>query len=315
MNKPILQHNVQTPSLNVALSNLYAISTAPKLTVAPLKLSVSQLTTRRWKLNEEVDQLKREGFDSIGLYRPKIVEFGDERAAEMIHKAKMSVASLSFAGGFTGSRGFGYLEAIEDGYRAIDQAKTLSAKNLIIVSGARNLHTANHCRRMAIDGIRKLADYSASDRVQLCLLPMHRYFGPDWTFLHTLDATLDLINDVDRPSVRLAFDTYHLQDESRLVERIPEIAAMTGIVQLSDGLRSPASDRDRLMPGHGTLPLKNLIRAFQLTGYTGHFDIQVWSSKVWQSNYSQLLEQSYAELRSMSVWAGDCSLECLQESR
>lgn len=315
MNKPILQHGVQSPSLNAGQPNSYAISAANKLTVAPLKLSVSQLTTHRWKLSDEADQLKREGFDSIGLYRPKIVEFGDQRAAEMIHKAKMTVSSLSFTGGFTGSRGFGYQEAIEDGYRAIEQAKTLGARNLIVVSGARNLHTVNHCRKMVIDGVRKLADYASRDRIQLCLLPMHRYFGRDWTFLNTLDATLELIDEIDRPAVRLALDTYHLQEETNLVERIPEIAEMTGIVQLSDCSRSPISDRDRLMPGYGRLPLKSLVRAFQMAGYAGYFDIQVWSSKVWGSNYSHLLEQCYAELRAMSVWSGESTLECSEESR
>jgi sugar phosphate isomerase/epimerase len=297
------------------MQSSYGVISVPKSTVAPLKLSVNQLTTHRCKLGDEVDLLNREGFDAIGLYRPKVVEHGDQRAAEIIHKAKLSVSSLSFAGGFTGSRGFGYKEAIDDGLRAIEQARILGARSLIIVSGARGLHTVKHCRKMVVDGVRKLADSAASHRIHLSLLPMHRTFEREWTFLNSLDAALEIIGEINKPSVKLAFDAWQLRDEPRLVERIPEIASMTGIVQLSDCRLAANTDSERLMPGNGDLPIKDLIRAFQLAGYAGYFDIQVWSGRVWQSNYAQLLEQSYAELRAMSIRAGDSLLECSEDSR
>lgn len=261
---------------------------------------MSQLTTLRWSLSDEVVQLKETGFEAIGLWRPKVVDFGEERAAELIRDAGLRVSSLSFAGGFTGSCGFSYLEAITDGCQAINLAQTVGADNLIVVSGAQNGHTDRHSRRLVVDGLRALGDHAGDSRLKISLLPMHRHFRSRWTFLNSLDAALELINQVAHPQIKLAFDVYHLMAEPQLVSRISEIVNQIGVVQISDADRSPQSDQDRLVPGHGTIPLKEIVHGFQSAGYNGYFDIQVWSGRVWKSNYAHLIEQSHAEVKAMS---------------
>lgn len=301
MTKPFSQHSIQSPSLNVSGSDSFASNAAPKKLVAPLRLSLSQLTTFRWKLPKELVQLKKTGYDAIGLWRPKVAEYGEQRTAEMLQRAKLSASSLSFAGAFTGGCGFSYDEAIEDGRQAIEQAKVLGAKNVIMVGGSQNGHTVRHSRRMVVDALRQLGNNAAKHQVKLSLLPMHRIFSSGWTFINSLDQALEIINEVNHPQVGLAFDAYQLYEEPRLLDRIPEIARLTGIVQLSDADRVPSVTADRLMPGEGILPLKSLVQAFQLAGYAGYFDIQVWSSNVWKSNCSHLIEQCHAAVKAMSV--------------
>jgi sugar phosphate isomerase/epimerase len=301
VNRPISQHGVQGAALNVELSASFGINAALSNPIPPLKLSLSQLTTLRWKLGEELFQLKQTGYDAIGLWRPKLVEYGESRVAEMLQRAKLSVSSLSFAGGFTGGFGFTYKEALEDGHLAIEQARAVGCKNIVVVSGARHGHTVRHSRRMVVDALRDLSGNAAQDQIKLSLLPMHGYFSDRWTFLNSLDHALEILDEIRHPQVCLAFDAYHLFEEPRLLERISEIAKRTGIVQLSDRNRAPASVADRLIPGDGKAPLRGLVQAFQLAGYAGYFDIQVWSSNVWKSNYSHLIEQSHATVKAMSV--------------
>jgi sugar phosphate isomerase/epimerase len=287
--------------LNVGLPDAFGLGAALDNLIPPLKLSLSQLTTFRWKLTDELLQLKQTGYDAIGLWRPKLVDYDPLRVAEMLQKAKLSVSSLSFAGGFTGGCGFSYLEAIDDGRQAIALAKTIGAKNVIVVGGSRNGHTIRHSRRMVVDALRELCRDAARDQIKLTLLPMHRDFGRGWTFLNSLDETLEILDEINHPQVCLAFDAYHLSEESRLLERIPEIAKRTGIVQLSDCDGPPTSMNNRMMPGCGKIPLRDLIQVFQLAGYAGYFDIHVWSSNVWKSNYSHLIEQCHAAVKEMSA--------------
>ena len=130
--------------------------------------------------------------------------------------------------------------------------------------------------------------------------------------MNSLDHALDVLDEIGNPYVCLAFDAYQLWQEPRLLERIPEIAGMTGIVQLSDGDHSPTSEKDRLLPGEGKIPLPEIIQAFQMAGYAGYFDIQVWSGNVWKSNYLHLIEQSHAAVKAMSrIESGDQRLSVL----
>lgn len=303
MTKPISQSGVQTKLLNDAESSSFGRNTVDHNSIAPLKLSLSQLTTLRWKMSDEVIQVKQTGYDAIGLWRPKLLEYGEARTAEMLQRARLGVSSLSFAGGFTGGCGFSYLEAIADGRQAIQQAQMLGAENVIVVGGSQNGHTGRHSRRLVVDAMRELGDVAGSAHVKLSMLPMHRSFSRKWTFLNSLDHALDVISEIGLPQVGLAFDTFHLCQEPRLAERISQFAHLTGIVQLSDGRYSPDADPERLLPGEGMIPLPNIIQAFEMAGYSGYFDVQVWSSKVWKLNYAHLIEQSHAAVKQMSLRA------------
>lgn len=299
MTKPFSQHGVQSAALNVGLFGSLGHSAGSQQSVAPLKLSLSQMTTLRWSLLDEVVQLKQAGYDAIGLWRPKVSEFGETRSAEMLQKARLAVSSLSFAGGFTGGCGYSYLEAIADSRQAIKEAGIVGAKNVIVVGGSKNGHTTRHCRRLVVDALRELGDDATEAQTKLALMPMHPYFSKRWTFLNSLDLALEVIDEIARPHVCLAFDTYHLWQEPRLIERIPQIAALTGVVQVSDAESAPLSEDDRRLPGDGCIPLTSLIQAFQTAGFSGYFDIQVWSGNVWKSNYAHLIEQSHAAVKSM----------------
>jgi len=301
VNKPISQHGIQNPSLNSEISNLLSFDASTKISIAPLRLSISQLTTLRWTLSDEISQLKQVGFDAIGLWRPKLNQFGDERAREGLARARLEVSSLSFAGGFTGGCGFSYLEAIADGELAIEQARTVGARTLVIVGGSTNGHTVRHSQRLVKDGLRQLADSAERAQITLSVLPMHPVFNKRWTFLNGLDQTLDLLSQVDHPLVGLAFDSYHLWNEPRVLERIPEIVPLVNIVQLSDSDQTPQSEQDRRLPGEGMIPLPDFIQAFQSAGYAGYFDIQVWSGNVWKSNYIHLIEQCHATVKAMAL--------------
>ena len=261
-----------------------------------IKLSLSQLTTIRWPLPEQVLQLKALGYDGIGLWRPKVSGFGEELAADVIREAEIGVSSLSFAGGFTGRNGFSFQDALADARDAICEAELLGAENVIVVGGARNHHTIRHSRRLVTDALRELSEFAMLHGVRLSLLPMHSFFAPTWTYLHTLDESLEVLDNVNHPSVGLAFDTYHLWREPRLLERIPELVPFTGVVQVSDSRRAPQTDSDRCFPGEGRIPLTDIVRAFQQAGYDGFFDVQVWSDDGWAKSSAEVVQLCHDSL-------------------
>lgn len=263
--------------------------------VAPamnIRISLSQLTTLRWSLRDEVQQLKNLAFDAIGLWRPKVAEVGEDLAADLLRDSGLGVASLSFVGGFTGDHGFSYDDAIADARDAICDAELLGAENLIVVSGSRNGHTIGHSRRCLVDALKELADDAAQRGVRLCLLPMHRSFSANWTYLNNIDETLEVLSRVNHAAVRMVFDTYQMWQESCLTDRIAEIARWTGIVQISDAKRAPQAGAERCLPGEGNIPLGEIVRGFQRAGFDGYYDVQVWSNSAWSGDYAVAALQS-----------------------
>ena len=58
------------------------------------KLSVSQITTRDWSLEEDVRRYASLGFDGIGVRMEKLDACGVERAIEILSRYQLPVSSL-----------------------------------------------------------------------------------------------------------------------------------------------------------------------------------------------------------------------------
>lgn len=264
------------------------------------RLSMNQITTYRWTLPEDVIGYQDAGIPAIGLWRQKLVDFGEERAVDLVLEAGMSVSSLSYAGGFTGSFGLSYDEAVEETREAIDLGSSVGAECVVVVSGARGMHTANHSRRLMVDALKSLADRAEAKNIDLAVLPMHRIYSQHWTWLSTLDETLEILDLCNHPRVRLAFDAYHLGAEADLLDRIPQIAPLTSVVRISDRRAVPQTYNERQLPGDGTLPLAEILRAFNQHGYRGFCEVEIWSDEIWSSDYASMLEDCRDRFRRLT---------------
>jgi sugar phosphate isomerase/epimerase len=257
-----------------------------------MRLSVNHLTTLKWDLYDEAVAYHREGFRAIGLWRPKLSEFGEERAAELLHELGLAVSSLSWVGGFTGTNRWSFEDSLADAHSAIKAAEIVGAECLTVVSGPRDYHIDRHAKRIITDALGELAPQASDAGVTLVLQPMNRAFSRSWTFLHALDETLEIIGQCrgnGSPGVKIAFDVFQLWNERRLIARIPELAPHVGLVQLSDGLARPRADR-RLL-GDGEMPLSAIVQAFDEAGYAGYYELAAWSKSLWRRDYSELLHE------------------------
>jgi sugar phosphate isomerase/epimerase len=268
------------------------------------RLSVNQVTTHRRPFIDDLTAFHAEGFEAVGLLRSKVAEFGEERAVEFVRDLGLAVSTLSWAGGFTGSEGESFFDAIDDARRTVRLAGELGAQNLVLISGSRMGHIVSHAKRLLIDAVKALADDAAEQGVLLALQPVDRACARDASFLHSLDDTLEVIERSGRLA-RIAFDVCHLRQEPRLLDRIADIAPCVGVVQLSDWTSAgPGSSRagahrlgrGRCLPGDGEIPLPELIQAFDEAGYRGYYEINVWSDELWKWDFVELLRECRTRL-------------------
>lgn len=246
------------------------------------RLALSQLTLMRMPFEEAVLNFRSEGFRSIGLWRPRLADFGEDRAAILLQDAGMSVSSLSFAGGFTGSHGYRYTEAIHDGFDALKQAAIVGAETVVLVAGGLNGHITKHARRNVVDGIRTLSERAEQLGVQLALRPMRKTFHHTWSFLNTCDETIGILDQIQCPNVGLAIDLYHCGLESDWKKSLRMIAPHTSLVFVNDLPCPNSTEYEMCLPGDGILPVRAILEEFVIGGFEGKFEVHVWSEKLWE---------------------------------
>lgn len=260
---------------------------------------MSEMTTYRWTFEEDVLAYRARGIESIGVWRKKLEEYGEERGAELLREQGLTVSSLSFAGGFTGADGHSFQEAIDDGLDAVRIAGEIGAECLIVVAGARAGHTTNHARRLVRDALLCLGDFAADVGVQVVVQPLHKSLGGHWSFLHATEATADLLARCDHAHVGMALDLFHMGREQHLLARIPQLARWVRTVLVSDAPANPRHDHDRCLPGQGVLPLGALVQALEASGYSGWYDMQLVSDGLWSRDYNLLLGQIQEAFREL----------------
>ncbi|MFM8953281.1 MAG: sugar phosphate isomerase/epimerase, partial [Planctomycetaceae bacterium] len=64
-------------------------------------IAVSQVTTPRWDLAQELAALTENGLAALSLWRPKLSDAGLEAVIAAVESAGVRVSSLQSVGGFT----------------------------------------------------------------------------------------------------------------------------------------------------------------------------------------------------------------------
>ena len=169
-----------------------------------VRLSMNELTTFRWPFDEDVRHYAAAGFDAIAVWRQKVSDFGEEKAIELLEDSPLSVSTLLWAGGFTGSDGRTHTESVEDALEAVQLAGDLKANSLVVYTGSRSGHTHNHAKRLFRHAVEALLPCATECGVTLAIEPMHAGCASAWTFLTDLDETLAPDPIVREPSGQTA---------------------------------------------------------------------------------------------------------------
>ena len=276
-------------------------------------ISMNETTTFRWSFEEDVFAYAGVGIMAMGVWRQKLSDFGEAKGIELLEETGMAVSHLLWAGGFTGTDGRSYKDAVKDAREAVATAAALKAGCLVVHSGGRGGHTESHAHRLIRGALEELLPLAEELDVVLAIEPMHPGCASGWTFLTNIDDTLALLEEVASPRVKIVFDTYHLGFtsggfepggyEPDIIERIPEIAPHLAIVQLGDGRRPPHGDQNRCLLGQGTVPLGPIVEALTAAGYDGYYDVELLGEDIEGIAYAELLEHAKAAFEELMCHA------------
>ena len=253
------------------------------------RLSVNEMTTYRWSFEEDVAGYLAAGISSIGVWRQKLADFGEEKGAELLADHDLAVSNLLWAGGFTGSDGRTHRESLEDAEEAIRLAAALNTQNLVVYSGARNGHTHKHARRLMSEALKELLPIARELNVILAVEPMHPGCAEEWTFLTSVEDTLNLLGECEDSHVKLVYDTYHLCQHEEDLITLADLVDQIAVVHLGDCKEPPKSEQNRCRLGEGRIPLNRVIQTLEDAGFAGYYDVELMGEEIEACNYNDLL--------------------------
>jgi sugar phosphate isomerase/epimerase len=193
--------------------------------------------------------------------------------------------------------------AHDDNRRAVDEAVTLGAQCLVLVTGGlpkdrggvvvtRDLAGA---REMVRDGIGVLHEYAQSAGMRLAIEPLHPMYAADRACVNTLaqaNALCDELAPDGKDGLGVAVDVYHVWWDPDLQAQITRAGERERLYayHICDWL-VPTRDllNDRGMMGDGVIDLPLIRKWMEAAGYRGLHEVEIFSERWWSEDPRHVL--------------------------
>jgi sugar phosphate isomerase/epimerase len=244
------------------------------------RCGLSEIVTPTQTLAEDVRAYSDVGLGAIGIWihkleRPRIDGFWipqaripDEdvaAAAEAICASGLRVSHLVLTGFYTGPGTFE--EAVEHTLHSMDVASVLGAECVIVAPGRRNGRSYRETQAVAARALTDVFERTTKTDMKLALEPIVSWQSD---YLNTLGEALGLVELVDHPNLGVYPDTFHLWRTGTLLEDIERAGDRIFGVHVNDW--EPGDDHANRLPGDGVIPLVEVVRAIEATGYQSTYD-------------------------------------------
>lgn len=271
------------------------------------RLSLNTMTTKAWNLRRAVEATAAAGLPAIGLWRDRVAEAGVDEASKLVRDNGLRVSSLCRGGFLTGVDGGD--TALDDNRRAIDEAATLGAPELIMVAGGIPDRDLPGARARLADRLATLVTYAADRDVRLALEPLHPVFCADRAVISTLGQALALAAPHPATAVGVVIDTFHVWWEPELAAGIAAAGAQGRIssFQICDWLVPMAADPlvSRGMMGDGVIDFGAIAAMVSAAGYDGDIEVEIFNEEVWATDGHTVLDTMKDRYRDL-VLPGLC---------
>jgi sugar phosphate isomerase/epimerase len=251
------------------------------------RLSLNQATVKSLTLPQTLDLCVRHEIPAVGLWRDRVAELGLAESAGAVRSSGLHVSTLCRGGFFTHPDPGARRAALADNMAAIEEAATLQADALVLVSGglvagSRDLGLA---RRMIADAIAGIVPRAQELGVRLGIESLHPMFCADRCVLASLGDAVDLALLFPASTVGVVVDTYNVWWDSRAGADIARARGRIVSYQLSDWV-SPLPADALLGRGHlgdGSVDFASISGQVLEAGYEGYAEVEIFNQRVWDA--------------------------------
>jgi 2-keto-myo-inositol isomerase len=265
-----------------------------------MKLSINGATTMKADLTTDVRAAAAAGFDYIEIWAPKLREFLKTNSAADLKTlfAASSVKPLSINSieniTFRDEPGYAQVRTECEEFAAI--AEQIGCPYIVIVPGKfpPGGLSSYEVIEESVRVLRELASIAERHNLGLAF----EFLGRKDCSVQTLELADEIVQKVNRRNIGLVIDSFHFYVGGSTVKMIdaldPKRLFIFHINDAEDLPLDQLTDAHRLLPGLGTLKLKELVEALRQIGYDGVASVETFRPEYWERDPFEVAREAKA---------------------
>jgi len=269
-------------------------------------LSLSEISTPSASFRDDLRAYAAAGFDGIGIWEMKLGA-DDEANLEAVRASGLSVTNcVPLVPSVLPNT---VIEGPEDVETRIDSLcasvrrfAPFEPDCVLCLTGAAGDRSDEEARRLAIDGLQRIAAAADEAGVRLGLEPIHASEREALTLVTSIPEALELLDEAGLPNVGIMVDLWHLWDtpdvERHLADNVDRITGVH-VANWFEGERG-----DRALPGEGTSRTAELMRLLRDAGWQGPWDVEIFGDpdqpdSLWSLDVDAAARRAYAAISAV----------------
>ncbi|MDA1193178.1 MAG: sugar phosphate isomerase/epimerase [Candidatus Poribacteria bacterium] len=238
------------------------------------------------------------GYQAIELWSNELTEY--EQGGGSIADVKkalddhgLAVPTVIALFGWLGSTGDEHQKALDDAKKKLEHAAKVGAKRMI-ASPPRDkvdLSTGGAQYRELL----KLGEAAG-------VLPAMEFLG-FVNSVHTIPQAWKIVQDANHPDATVVMDPFHILRGGGSVEQVSLVPGSNVAIWHWNDVPGgkpvlEQSDADRVMPGDGVGPLKEMERRILDSGYKGYVSLELFNQAYWEQDPSEVARIGLDKMRT-----------------
>jgi len=234
-----------------------------------------------------IEASAKAGFGAVELWLPHVEKFlaaghTPAEARAVLKDNGIEAAGACYVAGLLTSSGEAKRKAFDAAKARFELCQELGARTIVCVGDGPAAPTLDDYHNAA-EQTREVCDLATSFGVSVAL-----EFVAGFPFIGTLATAARVVNDADHTHLGILFDCFHFWAGRSKMEDFARLrGAPIAFVHLNDARDLPREllrDSDRLLPGQGCFPLRDIMRNIEQTGYDGFWSLELFNADLWAAD-------------------------------
>ncbi len=264
-----------------------------------MKIALNGATTMHADLETDIKAASAAGFDLIEIWAAKLREFLKTKTAadlkKLLDEHNLEPYSINSIEHIT----FRSIEDYENIKAETEElskiAEEIGCPYIVVVPGKLPAGaTKEEITEESVRVLNELGDIADKYNVSLAF----EFLGQTDCSVQTLDFCSEIVEKVNRENIGNVLDTFHFYAGNSTFEAIdnlkPEKLFIFHINDAENLPKAELTDAQRLYPGEGILPIKEIKARFDKIGYNRMVSIEIFRPEYWNENPFEVARKAKA---------------------